>query len=172
MAPSPVTGEVHLYQVVSDTDGDGTPDACDVDGYGRTVIHLDGAPYTPSRGLQPDGQPRSMHVTADPGTTVSIPVPLCLGECPAAPPPEACVSFEFSGLDPHVLAAVTDERAEGVGALSHRIPAATFGLPRILRAQPRGGRFYSLTFSFSPEFTGETAFTVVGRSCVLRDRAR
>ncbi|AMY08354.1 Bacillolysin precursor [Luteitalea pratensis] len=168
----PVTGEVHLHQVVSDTDGDGTPDACDVDGYGRTVIHLDGAPYTPSRGLQPDGQPRSVHVTADPGTTVSIPIPLCLGECPAAPPPEACVSFEFNGLEPHVIAAITDERAEGVGALSQRIPASTFGLPRILRAQPRGGRFYSLTFSFSPEFSGETAFTLIERSCVLRDRAR
>ena len=125
----PVTGDVHFQLVVPDTDGDGTPDACDVDGNGRTVIQIDGSPFKPAMGPRPDGQTRSMRITADPGTSVSIPIPLCLGDCPEAPPPGACVSFEFSGLSPQVLAAVTDERGEGVGALSQRIPASTVGFP-------------------------------------------
>ena len=167
----PVTGDVHLHLVVPDTDGDGTPDACDVDGIGRTVIQIDGSPFKPAMGPRPDGQTRSMRITADPGTSVSIPIPLCLGDCPEAPPPGACVSFEFSGLSPQVLAAVTDERGEGVGSLSQRIPASTVGFPRVLRAQPRGGQFYSLTFTFSPQFSGETAFTFVERPCVVGDRS-
>jgi hypothetical protein len=45
------------------------------------------------------------------------------------------------------------------------------GFPRLLRAQPRGGRSYSLTFSFSPAFSGETEFTLVEKPCVVGDRA-
>jgi hypothetical protein len=80
--------------------------------------------------------------------------------------------LEFSGLGPDVLAAVTDEQGDGVGGLSHRIPGGSVGFPRVLRAQPRGGREYSLTLSFSPTFSGETAFTVVQRPCVIGDRTR
>jgi hypothetical protein len=167
----PVTGEVHFILVVPDTDGDGTPDACDVDGIGRTVIQIDGSPFKPAIGPRPDGRTRAMRITADPGTIASIPIPLCLGDCPEAPSPGACVSFEFSGLSPQVLAAVTDERGEGAGALSQRIPSSSVGFPRVLRAQPRGGRFYSLTFTFSPQFSGETEFTFVERPCVVGDRS-
>lgn len=166
----PLTGEVHFQQVVPDTDGDGTPDACDVDGIGRTVILVDGEPFKPALGPQPDGLSRTVKITAEPGTAVSVPLPLCLGECPEAPPPGSCLSFEFTGLGPHVLAAVTDERAEGVGALSQRIPGGSVGFPRVFRAQPRGGRLYSLTFSFSPEFSGETEFMLLEKPCVLGDR--
>jgi hypothetical protein len=71
-----------------------------------------------------------------------------------------------------VLAAVTDEQGDGVGGLSHRIPGGTVGFPRVLRAQPRGGREYSLTLSFSPAFSGETTFTLVQRPCAIGDRTR
>jgi Zn-dependent metalloprotease len=168
----PVSGEVHFQQFVPDTDGDGIPDACDATGMGETLVQVDGAPYTSSVGPRPDGIARAVRITADPGTVVSLPVPLCLGECPAAPPPDACMAFEFTGLSPDVMAAVTDEQGEGVGGLSHRIPGGTVGFPRILRAQPRGGRQYSLTLSFSPTFPGETAFTLVQRPCLLVDRTR
>jgi Thermolysin metallopeptidase, alpha-helical domain/Thermolysin metallopeptidase, catalytic domain/Thrombospondin type 3 repeat len=168
----PVSGEVHFQQFVPDTDGDGIPDACDANGTGRTLVQVDGQPYKSSIGPQPDGVARAVRITADPGTVVSLPVPLCLGECPAAPPPDACMAFEFTGLSPDVLAAVTDEQGEGVGGLSHRIPGGTVGFPRVLRAQPRGGRQYSLTLSFSPTFPGVTAFTLVQRPCELADRTR
>jgi Zn-dependent metalloprotease len=168
----PVTGEVHFKQFVPDTDGDGIPDACDTNGIGQTLVQVDGLPYTSAIGPQPDGVVRAVRITAQPGTAVSLPVPLCLGECPEAPPPDACMAFEFGGLGPDVLAAVTDEQGDGVGGLSHRIRASTVGFPRILRAQPRGGRQYSLTLSFSPTFLGEAAFTVVQRPCVLGDRTR
>jgi Zn-dependent metalloprotease len=166
----PLTGEVHVHLVVPDGDGDGTPDACDVDGIGRTRIQVNGEPFKPAIGPRPDGQPRRIAITADPGSSVSLSIPLCLGDCPEAPPPGSCVSFEFSGLSPQVLAAVTDERGEGVGSVSQRIPAATVGFPRVLRAQPRGGRFYSLTFSFSPAFSGETELMLVEKPCVVGDR--
>jgi hypothetical protein len=166
----PLTGQVHFHLVVPDADGDGTPDACDVDGIGHAVVQIDGLPFKPAIGPRPDGQSRSMKITADPGTRISIPIPLCLGECPEAPSPDACVSFEFVDLSNQVLAAVTDERGEGVGALSRHL-RVTAKAPRILRAQPRGGQLYSLTFTFSPDFTGETQFTLVAKPCVVGEQA-
>jgi hypothetical protein len=159
----PLTGETTVFPRVPDSDGDGTPDACDNGGIGRARIEVDGLPFRPARGPRPDGRARRVKLTGLPGQSVSIPVPICLEDCAEAPPANQCVSFAFPGLSGDVLATLTDDG----GKSAAKVPK--LGERRLGRLQPRGGERYYLNFTLSPRFRGEEEFDLVSRPCTVGD---
>ena len=160
----PVTGKTTIKTVVPDSDGDGIPDACD-GGIGRAAIQFDSQEFRPANGPRPDGAPRAVTITGNAGDWLSIPVPLCLGDCAVAPASERCVAFEFFGLRSDLHAAISDDRGSGVAKLPR------FRADRTLRFQPRGGRTYYLNFFLTPAFGGTEDFTLVERACTIGDRS-
>lgn len=167
----PMTGETKVFANVPDSDGDGVPDACDPGGFGRATLTIDGNSFTPAVGPRPDRALHTVRVTGAPGEAVAIPIPICLGDCPDAPPADRCIAFEFGSLGPNVHAWITDETAESVGRVPRRIAAAAIALPRVARFQPRGGQSFYLNFFLTPQSTGDEQFTLVQQSCTVGDRS-
>ena len=159
----PISGKVNLHALVPDSDGDGIPDACD-GGRGRASISVGGREFRPQSGPRPDGASRVVSLAGDPGDSVSIPLPVCLGECPLAPTPDACVAVEIVGRSGNVYMSVTDDRGETRG----RAPQVR--AERAARFQARGGQLYSLNFVLSPHSGGAEEFTLVERPCTAGDR--
>jgi hypothetical protein len=138
------------------------PDACD-SGIGLARLEVDGLPFRPARVPRPDGRARRIKLTGLPGHSVSIPVPICLEDCPDAPPVNQCVSFAFPGVSGDVLATVMDDG----GVSAAKVPK--LGEKRVGRLQPRGGRRYYLNFTLSPRFRGEEEFDLVATPCTVGD---
>lgn len=161
----PISGEVHLKTVVPDSDGDGVPDACDDGGIGRATVTIDGGRYRPAIGPKPDGRSRIVKITGRPGESVAIPIPICLGDCPEAPPSDECVAVEILGLSSEVAAFVADDTADSAGRAPRR------GESRAVRFQPFGTRLYYLSFYLSPRFSGESEFRLTETSCALGERS-
>lgn len=164
----PLSGKTTVHALSSDSDGDGIPDACDPGGVGPAQVAVDGKAFTSAVSPRPDGLAHTVVVTGRPGDGVSIPLPVCAGECPAAPPVNGCVSLEFTGLTPDVMAGASDDNGEGIGSLTRRVRGRS--ATRVARVKPRGGRPTYLNLALSPDFPGRAEFSVVASACTVGDR--
>jgi Zn-dependent metalloprotease len=118
-----------------DSDGDGTPDACDPSILydGRTVVF--GA-------IQPDGRFREAEVEALPATVQRMPLVICARDCPEWFAQNDRIVLRLKGLDESTRVWVTDEDGNSVkkatGPTRHRK----------IEFKPIAGRVYYLTFTF------------------------
>lgn len=137
---------------VPDTDGDGIPDACDR--MNDVTLVLDGSVFTLANAPKPDRRSHVAVLSGTPGTTLSVPLPLCNGSCIETRLGLGARRIDLSGLDDQVLVVVRDDRgqavtrARGKGARSRTR----------LHFEPRGGRRYNLVFDLGPRFSGHSQF--------------
>jgi hypothetical protein len=160
----PITGKPTVKPLVPDSDGDGIPDACD-GATGKARLQVDGHDFRPASGPRPDGSAHMVRIMGQPGQIVSIPVPLCIGACPAAAGTNQCVALELSGLRGDLHASISEDSGRGIAKLSRGVTSGA------LRFQPKGGRRYFLLFLLTPGFRGSEDFSMSERACVRGDRS-
>jgi hypothetical protein len=98
-----------------DSDGDGTPDACDFDQFGLASLLVGGIGYNPSVGVVPaGGGSRTLQLSAPAETIVAVPIPAC------EPDPVGPIAFSRNtrlqitadGLAPDVRAFIVDDSGQ------------------------------------------------------------
>ncbi len=164
----PLSGQTIIKVLSADSDGDGIPDACDTGGFGPAQVVVDGSQFTSASSPKPDGQAHTIVITGRPGDSFTMPLPVCDGDCAAAPAANACVALAFVGLTPDVMAGASDENGDGIGAVARRV--RNRAAARVARVKPRGGRKTFLNFALSPSFPGRAEFSVVANACTVGDR--
>lgn len=153
-SPCPPSDPCPLKPYQPDSDGDGTPDACDSLPFGGLSLQVDGSGYNPADAPVADGTAHSGAIGGS-GAGFKIPFQACgTGNTFLL---DEMVQLAFTGLDPGIDAWIADERGRRVARLRGPGPAA----PRGMRFQPDCARRYFLHFRLGPGSTGDPSFGFV-----------
>ncbi len=135
-----------------DSDGDGTPDACDGQDFGAASLDLNGSSYDGTQTWAPGGAGATGTITGPAGARLRIPLPLCAG---VNPDPPSVPELVFTDLDPSVDVRLLDD--DGLFAAAIR-PGPIGSGARGLRVLPDCSRAYSLELSLGSGFPGTATF--------------
>jgi Zn-dependent metalloprotease len=148
-----------------DSDGDGTPDACDPLAFARVGVLEGGRPFVPANALRPDGSSRAIQLTTLQKVkgTARLPVSACDLDGASLLGSEERMEVALTGLPASVDAWIEDGR----GLVEARFGADPTGAPRRgLRFRPRCDESYSLVLAQRTASRGAIRFDIVAQKVV------
>lgn len=142
-----------------DTDGDGTPDACDTVPFGVGIaVTLGREVLNPADPVAPSGVAGQYGFTAEVGDVIQLPLAPC-DECPEYFGEEDGIDLRFDSLPPTVLVWISDEFGNSRGWVSG--PTAGITAPPVfLGTRSTNESNLLLNVRFLPGFTGNTSFRI------------